>query len=32
LRAEMHQIMEESAGIYRTEATLKEGAGRLKRL
>jgi len=32
LRAEMHQIMEASAGIYRTEMILKEGAGRLKRL
>ena len=32
LRAEMHQIMEESAGIYRTEMTLKEAAGKLKRL
>ncbi len=32
LRAEMHQIMEESAGIYRTETVLKEGAGKLKRL
>jgi fumarate reductase flavoprotein subunit len=32
LRAEMHQIMEESAGIYRTEAVLKEAAGTLKRL
>jgi len=32
VRAEMHQIMEESAGIYRTETSLKEGAGRLKRL
>ena len=30
LRAEMHQTMEESAGIYRTESTLKEGAGKLK--
>src|SRR5688572_27576924 len=29
LRAEMHQIMEESAGIYRTETALKEGAGKL---
>jgi fumarate reductase flavoprotein subunit len=32
LRAEMHQIMEDSAGIYRTETVLKEGAGKLKRL
>ena len=32
LRAEMHQIMEEIAGIYRTEMTLKEAAGKLKRL
>ena len=32
LRAEMHRIMEESAGIYRTETVLKEGAGKLKRL
>src|SRR5712692_9238057 len=32
LRAEMHKIMEESAGIYRTETALKEGAGMLKRL
>src|SRR6266705_3012155 len=32
LRAEMHQIMEECAGIYRTETVLKEGAGKLKRL
>ncbi len=32
LRAEMHQIMEESAGIYRTEMILKEAAGKLKRL
>jgi fumarate reductase flavoprotein subunit len=32
LRAEMHQIMEESAGIYRTEPVLKEAAGKLKRL
>jgi fumarate reductase flavoprotein subunit len=32
LRAEMHQIMEESAGIYRTEMVLKEAAGKLKRL
>jgi fumarate reductase flavoprotein subunit len=32
LRGEMHQIMEESAGIYRTEIVLKEAAGKLKRL
>jgi fumarate reductase flavoprotein subunit len=32
LRTEMHQIMEESAGIYRTETVLKEAAGKLKRL
>jgi fumarate reductase flavoprotein subunit len=32
VRAEMHQVMEESAGIYRTETSLKDGAGRLKRL
>ena len=32
LRAEMHQIMEESAGIDRTETVLKEAAGKLKRL
>ena len=32
LRADMHQIMEESAGIYRTEMVLKEAAGKLKRL
>ncbi len=32
LRADMHQIMEESAGIYRTEIVLKEAAGKLKRL
>jgi fumarate reductase flavoprotein subunit len=32
LRAEMHQIMEESAGIYRTEAVLKEATGKLRRL
>jgi len=32
LRAEMHQIMEESAAIYRTETVLKEAAGKLKRL
>jgi len=32
LRTEMHQVMEESAGIYRTEAALKEAAGKLRRL
>jgi fumarate reductase flavoprotein subunit len=32
LRVEMHQIMEESAGIYRTEASLKEATGKLQRL
>jgi fumarate reductase flavoprotein subunit len=32
LRAEMHQIMEDSAGIYRTEAVLKEATGKLRRL
>ena len=32
LRAEMHLIMEESAGIYRTETALKEATGKLKRL
>ena len=32
LRVEMHQIMEESAGIYRTETALKEATGKLKRL
>jgi fumarate reductase flavoprotein subunit len=32
LRAEMHQIMQESAGIYRTEAALKEATGKLRRL
>src|SRR5499425_1683371 len=32
LRTEMHQIMEESAGIYQTEMMLKEAAGKLKRL
>jgi fumarate reductase flavoprotein subunit len=32
LRAEMHQIMEESAGIYRSGTVLKEAAGKLKRL
>src|SRR4029434_1237360 len=32
LRGEMHQIMEESAGIYRTETALKEATGKLKGL
>jgi fumarate reductase flavoprotein subunit len=32
LRAEMHQSMEESAGIYRTETALKEATGKVKRL
>jgi len=32
LRTEMHQIMEESAGIYRTETALKEATGKLKAL
>jgi fumarate reductase flavoprotein subunit len=32
LRAEMHRIMEDSAGIYRTEATLKDAAGKLRHL
>jgi fumarate reductase flavoprotein subunit len=32
LRTEMHQIMEESAGIYRTETVLKEAVGKVKRL
>jgi fumarate reductase flavoprotein subunit len=32
LRAEMHQIMEDSAGIYRTETALKEATGKLKQL
>src|SRR5262245_31213807 len=32
LRTEMHQIMEESAGIYRTEMMLKEASGKHKRL
>jgi succinate dehydrogenase flavoprotein subunit len=32
LRDEMHLIMEESAGIYRTETALKEATGKLKRL
>jgi fumarate reductase flavoprotein subunit len=32
LRSEMHQTMETSAGIYRTETTLKEAAGKLQGL
>jgi len=32
LRSEMHQTMETSAGIYRTEPTLKEAAGKLQSL
>jgi succinate dehydrogenase flavoprotein subunit len=32
LRAEMHLVMEESAGIYRTETVLKEAVGKVKRL
>src|SRR6266496_1182282 len=32
LRAEMHQVTEESAGIYRTETVLKEAVGKLKGL
>ncbi len=32
LRTEMHQCMEESAGIYRTETALKEATGKLKAL
>src|SRR5213593_3393351 len=32
LRSEMHETMEASAGIYRTESTLKEAAGQLQRL
>ena len=32
LRTEMHQIMEQSAGIYRTEAVLKDAVGKLQRL
>jgi len=32
LRAEMHQTMETSAGIYRTELTLGEAAGKLQSL
>jgi fumarate reductase flavoprotein subunit len=32
LRTEMHQVMEESAGIYRTEADLKDAVGKLRRL
>jgi fumarate reductase flavoprotein subunit len=32
LRGEMHKIMEESAGIYRTESTLQAAAGKLRGL
>jgi fumarate reductase flavoprotein subunit len=32
LRVEMHRIMEESAGIYRNEASLKEATGKLLKL
>jgi fumarate reductase flavoprotein subunit len=32
LRIEMHQIMEQSAGIYRTESVLKDAVARLQRL
>jgi len=32
LRAEMHQVMEESAGIYRAEAALKKAAEKLQEL
>jgi len=32
LRVEMQQTMEASAGIYRSEATLREGAGKLREL
>jgi fumarate reductase flavoprotein subunit len=32
LRTEMHQVMEQSAGIYRTESVLKDAAGKLQRL
>src|SRR5207249_2607312 len=32
LRSEMHQTMETSAGIYRTEPTLKDAAGKLQSL
>jgi fumarate reductase flavoprotein subunit len=32
LRIEMHQIMEQSAGIYRTESVLKDAVGRLQQL
>ncbi len=32
LRGEMHKVMEESAGIYRTESTLQAAAGRLRGL
>jgi fumarate reductase flavoprotein subunit len=32
LRTEMHRVMEESAGIYRTEAVLKDAVGKLRGL
>jgi fumarate reductase flavoprotein subunit len=32
LRTELHQTMEQSAGIYRTEAVLKDAVGKLRRL
>jgi fumarate reductase flavoprotein subunit len=32
LRTEMHHVMEESAGIYRTETALKDAVGKLRRL
>ncbi|HEV8676871.1 MAG TPA: fumarate reductase (quinol) flavoprotein subunit [Methylomirabilota bacterium] len=32
LRAEMHQVMEQSAGIYREETALQEGAKKLREL
>jgi fumarate reductase flavoprotein subunit len=32
LRAEMHKTMEESAGIYRSDASLREAAGKLREL
>jgi fumarate reductase flavoprotein subunit len=32
LRSEMHETMEESAGIYRTEAPLRQAAGKLQEL
>jgi fumarate reductase flavoprotein subunit len=32
LRTEMHRIMEQSAGIYRTESVLKDAVARLQRL